>query len=89
MKSAGGAAIVFTDIDRDGVLKGLNIESTLALANAVRIPVIASGGLTSMNDIHRLLEPDCRILEGAISGRAIYDGRIDVTEALRLIREMA
>ena len=86
---AGVAAIVFTDIDRDGVLKGLNIESTLALANAVRIPVIASGGLASMNDIHRLLEPDCRILEGAISGRAIYDGRIDVTEALRLIREMA
>lgn len=86
---AGVAAIVFTDIDRDGVLKGLNIESTLALANAVRIPVIASGGLASMNDIHRLLEPDCRILEGAISGRAIYDGRIDVTEALRLIRETA
>ena len=86
---AGVAAIVFTDIDRDGVLKGLNIESTLALANAVRIPVIASGGLASMNDIHRLLEPDCRILEGAISGRAIYDGRIDVAEALRLIREVA
>ena len=86
---AGVAAIVFTDIDRDGVLKGLNIESTLALANAVRIPVIASGGLASMNDIHRLLEPDCRILEGAISGRAIYDGRIDVAEALRLIRETA
>ncbi len=76
---AGVAAIVFTDIDRDGVLKGLNIESTLALANAVRIPVIASGGLASMNDIHRLLEPDCRILEGAISGRALYDGRIDMT----------
>lgn len=85
---AGVSAIVFTDIDRDGVLKGLNIDSTLALARSVPIPVIASGGLASMQDIHRLLEPDCRILEGAISGRAIYDGRIDVAEALRLFAEM-
>ena len=83
---AGVAAIIFTDIDRDGVLKGLNIESTLDLARAVPIPVIASGGLASMADIQRLLEPDCRILEGAISGRAIYDGRIDVAEALVLFR---
>jgi phosphoribosylformimino-5-aminoimidazole carboxamide ribotide isomerase len=83
---AGVAAIIFTDIDRDGVLKGLNIESTLELARAVPIPVIASGGLASLADIHRLLEPDCRILEGAISGRAIYDGRIDVAEALKLFR---
>lgn len=86
---AGVTAIIFTDIDRDGILKGLNIESTLALANAVDIPVIASGGLASMADIHRLLEPDGRILEGAISGRALYDGRIDVAEALRLFREAA
>jgi phosphoribosylformimino-5-aminoimidazole carboxamide ribotide isomerase len=84
---AGVAAIIFTDIDRDGVLKGLNIDSTLELARAVPIPVIASGGLASMADIHRLLEPDCRILEGAISGRALYDGRIDVAEALGLLRE--
>jgi phosphoribosylformimino-5-aminoimidazole carboxamide ribotide isomerase len=84
---AGVSAIVFTDVDRDGILKGLNIESTLSLANAVPIPVIASGGLASMADIHRLLEPDCRILEGAISGRALYDGRIDVPQALRLFRE--
>lgn len=84
---AGVSAIIFTDIDRDGVLKGLNIDSTLALANAVPIPVIASGGLASMDDIHRLLQPDCRILEGAISGRALYDGRIDVPKSLRLIRE--
>ena len=83
---AGVAAIIFTDIDRDGVLKGLNIESTLDLARAVPIPVIASGGLASMADIHRLLQPDCRILEGAISGRALYDGRIDVPEALRLMK---
>ncbi len=85
---AGVSAIVFTDIDRDGVLKGLNIDSTLTLARSVPIPVIASGGLACMQDIHRLLEPDCRILEGAISGRAIYDGRIDVAEALRLFAEM-
>jgi phosphoribosylformimino-5-aminoimidazole carboxamide ribotide isomerase len=86
---AGVAAIIFTDIDRDGVLKGLNIESTLELARSVSIPVIASGGLASMADIHRLLEPDCRILEGAISGRALYDGRIDVAQALDLIRKAA
>ncbi|MCX7351330.1 MAG: 1-(5-phosphoribosyl)-5-[(5-phosphoribosylamino)methylideneamino]imidazole-4-carboxamide isomerase [Alphaproteobacteria bacterium] len=84
---AGVAAIIFTDIDRDGVLKGLNIESTLQLARSVPIPVIASGGLASMDDIHRLLQPDCSILAGAISGRALYDGRIDVAQALRLIRE--
>lgn len=82
---AGVSAIIFTDIDRDGVLKGLNIESTLELAKSISIPVIASGGLASMDDIHRLLQPDCRILEGAISGRALYDGRIDVAEALRLL----
>jgi phosphoribosylformimino-5-aminoimidazole carboxamide ribotide isomerase len=82
---AGVAAIIFTDIERDGVLGGLNIKSTLTLANAIDVPVIASGGLASIADIHRLLEPDCRILEGAISGRAIYDGRIDVSEALRLL----
>lgn len=81
---AGVAAIIFTDIDRDGVLKGLNIESTLELARAVPIPVIASGGLASMADVHRLMQSDCQILEGAISGRAIYDGRIDVAEALRI-----
>jgi phosphoribosylformimino-5-aminoimidazole carboxamide ribotide isomerase len=88
-EDAGVAAIIFTDIDRDGILSGLNIESTLSLAKAVKIPVIASGGLASMEDIHRLLQPDCRILEGAISGRALYDGRVDVPEALRLFRTAA
>ena len=83
----GVSAIIFTDIDRDGVLRGLNIDSTLELARSVPVPVIASGGLASMNDIQRLLQPDCGILEGAISGRALYDGRIDVPQALRLIRE--
>ena len=86
---AGVAAIIFTDVDRDGVLKGLNIEATLSLAKAVDIPVIASGGLASLADIERLLEPDCAILEGAISGRALYDGRLDARTALRLIAEAA
>jgi len=86
---AGVAAIIFTDVDRDGVLKGLNIEATLALAKAVAIPVIASGGLASLADIRRLIEPDCAILEGAISGRALYDGRLDAREALKLIAEAA
>ena len=88
-EDAGVAAIIFTDIDRDGVLKGLNIESTLALARASRIPVIASGGLASMADIERLLRPDCAILEGAITGRALYDGRLDPLAALAKIREAA
>jgi phosphoribosylformimino-5-aminoimidazole carboxamide ribotide isomerase len=88
-EDAGVAAIVFTDIDRDGILKGINFEKTLELANSVNIPVIASGGLASIKDVQRLLEPDCAILEGAISGRAIYDGRLNAAEALKLIREAA
>jgi phosphoribosylformimino-5-aminoimidazole carboxamide ribotide isomerase len=88
-EDAGVAAVIFTDVDRDGVLKGLNIEATLALARATQIPVIASGGLASLADIRRLLEPDCAILEGAISGRALYDGRLDAAEALKLIAEAA
>ncbi|WP_319533350.1 1-(5-phosphoribosyl)-5-[(5-phosphoribosylamino)methylideneamino]imidazole-4-carboxamide isomerase [uncultured Cohaesibacter sp.] len=84
-EDAGVAAIIFTDIDRDGILKGLNIPSTLELANAVSIPVIASGGLASIDDVKRMLEPDCAILEGAITGRALYDGRLDPAEALALI----
>jgi phosphoribosylformimino-5-aminoimidazole carboxamide ribotide isomerase len=81
-EDAGVAAIVYTDIARDGVLKGLNLEATLALARAVSIPVIASGGLASMADIERLTAPGCAILGGAITGRALYDGRIDPAEAL-------
>ena len=83
-EDAGVAAIVYTDIDRDGVLTGLNIEATLKLANAVSIPVIASGGLASIDDVRRLVLPDAQILEGAIAGRALYDGRLDPEEALRL-----
>jgi len=86
-EDAGVAAIIYTDIARDGILKGLNIPMTLALAESVRIPVIASGGLASIADIERLLQPDCAALAGAISGRALYDGRIDPAEALAAIRQ--
>jgi phosphoribosylformimino-5-aminoimidazole carboxamide ribotide isomerase len=85
-EDAGVAAIIYTDIARDGALKGLNLEATLALAECVQIPVIASGGLASLADVKRLLEPDCKRLNGAISGRALYDGRLDPVEALRLIK---
>ena len=85
-EGAGVAAIIYTDIDRDGVLAGINWESTLDLARAVSIPIIASGGLASMDDIRRMTEPDAKILEGAISGRALYDGRIDSREALALLK---
>ncbi|CAH1678967.1 1-(5-phosphoribosyl)-5-((5-phosphoribosylamino)methylideneamino) imidazole-4-carboxamide isomerase [Hyphomicrobiales bacterium] len=85
-EDAGVAAIIYTDIARDGILKGLNIEATLRLAGAVSIPVIASGGLASIDDVKRLLEPDCAILEGAITGRALYDGRLDPAEAMALIK---
>jgi len=85
-EGAGVAAIIYTDIDRDGVLSGINWESTIALAEAVSIPVIASGGLASMNDIVRMTWPDARKLAGAISGRALYDGRIDPVEALAALR---
>jgi phosphoribosylformimino-5-aminoimidazole carboxamide ribotide isomerase len=85
-EDAGVAAIIYTDISRDGALKGLNVESTLALADAIKIPVIASGGLASLADVERLLEPDCARLEGAITGRALYDGRLDPQAALALVR---
>ena len=86
-EDAGVAAIIYTDIDRDGMLKGLNLEAALRLAQATAIPVIASGGLASLDDIRRLVAPDCAILEGAVCGRALYDGRLDGREALRLIAE--
>ena len=85
-EDAGVAAIIFTDIARDGLLKGLNLDATIALADAISIPVVASGGLASIDDVKATLEPRARKLEGAISGRALYDGRIDPAEALALIR---
>ncbi|PZN59539.1 MAG: 1-(5-phosphoribosyl)-5-((5-phosphoribosylamino)methylideneamino)imidazole-4-carboxamide isomerase, partial [Proteobacteria bacterium] len=85
-EGAGVSAIIYTDIDRDGVLTGINWLSTIELANAVTIPVIASGGLASLDDIRRMTQPDARKLAGAISGRALYDGRIDPAEALAILR---
>jgi len=84
-EDVGVAAIIFTDIGRDGVLKGLNLDATAELARAVSIPVIASGGLASIADVKALLEPRHAMLEGAITGRALYDGRLDPREALALI----
>jgi len=86
VEDTGVAAIIYTDITRDGALAGLNIASTVALAEALTIPVVASGGLASIDDIKRLTEPDCARLEGAIVGRALYDGRLDPREALTLLR---
>ncbi len=88
-EDAGVAAIIYTDIERDGVLKGLNLPSTAELARATSIPVIASGGLASMADIEQLIRPEYAMLEGAISGRALYDGRLDVKRALELISSWA
>jgi phosphoribosylformimino-5-aminoimidazole carboxamide ribotide isomerase len=85
-EDAGVSAIIYTDISRDGLLKGLNLDATIALADAVTIPVIASGGLASLDDIRLMLEPRAVRLAGAIAGRAIYDGRLNASEALRLIR---
>ena len=84
-EDAGVAAIVYTDIDRDGVLTGINWDATIALGHTVSIPVIASGGLASMEDIRRMTAPDTVHLEGAISGRALYDGRIDPADALQTL----
>ncbi|MGY3449148.1 1-(5-phosphoribosyl)-5-[(5-phosphoribosylamino)methylideneamino]imidazole-4-carboxamide isomerase [Bradyrhizobium sp. USDA 4353] len=85
-EDAGVAAIIFTDIARDGLLKGLNLDATIALGDAISIPVIASGGLASIEDVKAMLTPRARKLEGAIAGRALYDGRLDPAEALALIR---
>ncbi|MEI9429315.1 1-(5-phosphoribosyl)-5-[(5-phosphoribosylamino)methylideneamino]imidazole-4-carboxamide isomerase [Mesorhizobium sp. Cs1299R1N3] len=85
-EGAGIAAIIYTDIDRDGVLTGINWDATIDLADAVSIPVIASGGLASIADIVRMTMPDAQKLEGAISGRALYDGRIDPAEALAILQ---
>jgi len=86
-EDAGVAAIIYTDVTRDGMLKGLNLDATIALADAVSIPVIASGGLASIEDIKALLEPRAKKLEGAIAGRALYDGRLDAAEALKMIHD--
>jgi phosphoribosylformimino-5-aminoimidazole carboxamide ribotide isomerase len=85
-EDAGVAAIVHTDIARDGVLEGLNLDASAALARAVTIPVIASGGFAGIADVRRMLEPPYAMLEGAIAGRALYDGRLAAGEALALLK---
>jgi phosphoribosylformimino-5-aminoimidazole carboxamide ribotide isomerase len=86
-EDAGVAAIIFTDIARDGLLKGLNLDATIALAGRISIPVIASGGLASIEDIRAMLTPRAKRLAGAIAGRALYDGRLDPAAALAMIRD--
>jgi phosphoribosylformimino-5-aminoimidazole carboxamide ribotide isomerase len=84
-EDAGVAAIIYTDINRDGAMQGPNIEATAALANAVSIPVIASGGVSNLNDL-RALKNCGAPLDGAISGRALYDGALDLAEALAVLK---
>jgi phosphoribosylformimino-5-aminoimidazole carboxamide ribotide isomerase len=84
-EDAGVAAIIYTDIARDGLLMGLNLDATAALAREVSIPVIASGGLAGIGDIERLVQPQYAMLGGAIAGRALYDGRLDAAAALALL----
>ena len=86
-ENSGVAAIVYTDVERDGMIQGLNLDATIALAESVSIPVIASGGFASIDDVRALLQPRARKLEGAIAGRALYDGRLDAKAALSLVRE--
>ena len=80
----GVEAVIYTDIGRDGMLKGVNVEATVKLAQALTIPVIASGGLTSLDDVRRLCEVEGEGIVGAITGRAIYEGRLDFAAAQKL-----
>jgi phosphoribosylformimino-5-aminoimidazole carboxamide ribotide isomerase len=88
-EDAGVAAIIYTDVARDGMLKGLNLDATITLADAVSAPVIASGGFASIDDVRALLTPRAQKLEGAIAGRALYDGRLDAAKALALLKNAA
>jgi phosphoribosylformimino-5-aminoimidazole carboxamide ribotide isomerase len=84
----GVEAIVFTDIGRDGMMSGVNVESTVELAQAIRIPVIASGGITTIDDIRALCKVADEGIMGAITGRAIYEGTLDLAEAQKLADEL-
>ena len=91
-EDAGAAAIIYTDISRDGMLTGLNLDATLALAAAARTPVIASGGVGSLDDLRALMrrvQGQARPVEGVIVGRALYDGRLDPRQALELLGSKA
>jgi phosphoribosylformimino-5-aminoimidazole carboxamide ribotide isomerase len=85
-EDAGVAAIIYTDIARDGMLQGLDMTGTRGLAEALSIPVIASGGLASIDDVKALIQPENRKIAGAITGRALYDGRLDARAALEVIK---
>ena len=84
----GVNSIIYTDIGRDGMLSGVNIEATVKLAEAVSVPVIASGGLTNLDDIRALCEVESSGVEGAVTGRAIYEGAIDFKQAQELADEL-
>jgi phosphoribosylformimino-5-aminoimidazole carboxamide ribotide isomerase len=85
-EDAGIALIVHTDVERDGMMQGLNLEASIALAEAVSVPVVASGGLASLDDVRALIQPRAKMLAGAVAGRALYDGRLDAKAALALIK---
>lgn len=84
----GVAAIIYTDISRDGMMQGVNVESTVKLAQAINIPVIASGGITNLDDIRALSEVAEEGITGAITGRAIYEGTLDFAEGQKLSDEL-
>ena len=88
-EDAGVAALVYTDIDRDGAMQGPNVDATVALARAISIPVIASGGVSSLADLEAFLPHESDGVAGVIAGRAIYDGQIDLAAALARLREAA
>lgn len=88
-QDAGVTLLIHTDVERDGMLKGLNLDASIALAGAGSIPVVASGGLASLDDVRALTAPRARKLAGAITGRALYDGRLDAKAALALLRAKA
>ncbi|MEX2450856.1 MAG: 1-(5-phosphoribosyl)-5-[(5-phosphoribosylamino)methylideneamino]imidazole-4-carboxamide isomerase [Rhodospirillales bacterium] len=85
-EDAGVAALIYTDISRDGAMEGPNIEATVELARAISIPVIASGGVSSMDDLENLKTVGEGVLEGVIAGRAVYDGRVDPRAAVALLQ---
>lgn len=87
LEDAGAAALIYTDIQRDGAMQGPNIEATISLARAVKTPVIASGGVSSMADLAALKAAGGGLLEGVICGRAVYDGKVDPAAAVELLRE--
>ena len=86
LEDAGVAAIVYTDINRDGAMTGMNVEATVELAWALTTPVIASGGVASLDDLRALRDEAAAGIEGVICGRALYDGRIDAAAAVKLLR---